>query len=335
MKKTVFLLIISIGLISCGKSSTFTLRATLDGIEDNSHVLIVYDDPSSKLDTIYPQNGKFTYQITPDTTILFRLLSSEGEIIPIVAEPSQEITIKGSFQTPVIQGEGENGEYGKFMEAISKLSDKLPAIQKEAENFILSHPQSFISAYLINQYFVQVPDPDPDKIEKLIKPLSGNVKDCRIMGVILKSLDPQTGRTSSQDQVNYFSCKDRNGKYTSWNNDKDGYTLLNFWASWDRTSCEKRDSIYTKIKDLPKNKLKVINISLDYNKDNWISACKEDSELWVESCDYKGWSNQLVKQNRINELPANILIDHNRKIIMKNLYGNALYNKVMDLTKKK
>lgn len=335
MKKKYLLPIISIVLVSCKKSSDFTLQATFDDLEENSHVLVVYDDPNSRLDTIYPQDGKFVYRITPDTTTLFRLLSPKGDIIPIIAEPARETVIKGSFQHPVIEGEGENGEYGKFLSSLSGLKGNLPAIQKEAEKFILSHIHSFASAYVLNQYFVQVPEPDPEKIEELMKPLSGNIKDSRVMGVVLKALDQHDSKNKNPQQVSFFSCRDRNGKYISWNNDNEGYTLLNFWASWDRTSKEKKDSLYNILRKFPQKKFKAINVSLDYDKSEWLHSCKDDSEQWIETCDLKGWNNQLVKQNAIDKLPANILIDRNRKIIAKNLYNEALYNKVNELTKEK
>ena len=58
--------------------------------------------------------------------------------------------------------------------------------QKKAEEFIVQHPHSFVSAYLINDYFVQVPQPDIEKDQSLIEPLGGNIKDSRILSMALK-----------------------------------------------------------------------------------------------------------------------------------------------------
>ena len=69
-------------------------------------------------------------------------------------------------------------------------------------------------------------------------------------------------------------------------------------------------------------------------KKKWLEACKEDSKQWIEVCDYKGWSNQVVKQNNIHKLPANILIDRNRKVLGKDLTEKDLYTTVEQLIKK-
>lgn len=333
MRKILFFLIAVTGLISCKKKPEFVLQAELQDYPSDE-ILVVYDDPVSKLDTIVPKNGKFIYTFAPDTLTLFRLISPDnGQTIPVVADKSLHMNLTGTFDNPVISGDGENGEYGKFLESIQDIKDDRTAVSQKAEEFITLHPQSFISAYLINDYFVQVPQPDIEKIRSLIDPLGGSVKDSRVLGVVLKSMPTKDKNERDEKYLAYFSCKDRNGKYITWSSStENSYTLLNFWASWDKTSMAIRDSLTGMVKKLPEDKFRVLNISLDYEKKKWLDACKEDSKQWIEVCDYKGWGNQVVKQNNIDKLPTNILIDRNRKVIDKDLYGEALYTKVKQLT---
>jgi len=210
-------------LLSCKGDSTFTLQAEMDGLADKP-ILVVYDDPISKLDTIFPKEGKFNYTFVPDTITLFRLVLPEtGEMIPVFADKGQEMTLSGTFQAPGITGDGMNGEYGALLKEIQALKDSASAAQA-AEKFIQAHPSSFASAYLINQYFIQTPSPDTKKIEQLIAPLTGNIKDSRILSVILKALPAQEDNArQNKEYVNYFSCKDREGKYISWTGEKGSY----------------------------------------------------------------------------------------------------------------
>lgn len=320
-------------LLSCKGDSMFTLQAEMDGLADKP-ILVVYDDPISKLDTIFPKEGKFNYTFVPDTITLFRLVLPEtGEMIPVFADKGQEMTLSGTFQAPGITGDGMNGEYGALLKEIQALKDSASAAQA-AEKFIQAHPSSFASAYLINQYFIQTPSPDTKKIEQLIAPLTGNIKDSRILSVILKALPAQEDNArQNKEYVNYFSCKDREGKYISWTGEKGSYTLLNFWASWDKESLVRRDSLEKLFGEFPEKKFKVLNISLDYEKDKWLEKCKKDTGKWIETCDFKGWNNPVVKQNQIHALPANILINNSRKIIATQLYGQALYEKVNEQLK--
>lgn len=141
-------------------------------------------------------------------------------------------------------------------------------------------------------------------------------------------------KTINNNYINYFSCKNRTGEYISWSSDKEDYTLINFWASWDKKSITQRDSLAHHIQSLPKKSLRVLNISLDYDKKEWENACKEENSQWIETCDFKAWSNQVIQQNNIKRLPSNILVDKNRKIIATNLFGKELYDKMVQLTSK-
>ena len=94
-----------------------------------------------------------------------------------------------------------------------------------------------------------------------------------------------------------------------------------------------RDSLFKIPANLKNENYRVLNISLDYDKNAWLKACKEDSKQWIEVCDYKGWNTQVVKQNKIYQLPANILVDQSRKVMGINLYGEELHQKVLQLIK--
>lgn len=316
---------------SCEKKMDFELRGELENFK-SERILVVYDDPEVKLDTIYPKDGKFLYKLIPDTIHLFRLVDEAGRAIPIFADKGDRVTLTGSFEQPEVSGDGANRDYQEFRERIASIQHDSAAVSKAAEDFIRSHPQSFASAYLIDRYFVQVPDPDVERIKGLIDPLSGNIKDCRVLSTVLQTI-PQKNEPQLTN-VSYFSCKDRSGKYVSWSS-KEGYTLINFWASWNELSKIRRDSLAEQVKRLPKDEFRILNLSLDFNEKSWLSACKDDSEQWIEICDNKGWENQIIKQQNIKRLPANILVDRSRKILGTNLYGEALYDKVMQLTQNK
>ena len=322
-----------LALLSCKEDTKFTLQAELNGLDDKP-ILVVYDDPTSRLDTIFPQEGKFSYTFAPDTLTLFRLLAPEsGDIIPVFADKGQKMKLAGTFEAPDITGDGMNGEYGILLKEIRQTTDSIQRT-KAVEKFIQTHPASFVSAYLIDQYFIQTPSPDIEKIDQLIAPLAGNVKDSRILSVILKALPSQEEvQRRNKEYINYFSCKDREGKYISWSGDKGSYTLINFWASWNEESLTRRDSLAKFIEKLPEKKFKVLNVSLDYEKAKWLEKCKKDSKKWIETCDFKGWDNPIVKQNRIRSIPDNILINNSRKILATRLSDEALYKKINELIK--
>lgn len=328
--KKLYLLLLSVYLLfcldSCRQSDEFELKGELEGITSDM-ILVVFDDPDSKLDTIYPRGGKFTYAFSPDTLNTFRLVNDSGEVFPIFADKGWKVSVKGSFAHPEIKGDGPNNEYQEFLQSIHALKDSAQICQ-QAENFIKSHPSSPASAYILYWYFSQSANPNLSLIARLTEPLTGKVKDCRVLNEVLQKLPEKEKSTSTY--LNYLSVKKRNGEYLSWSNSgtQKQYSLINFWASWDKESIALKDSLYALCEKFPKNNFRVVNFSLDYNKEEWEKNTQKDTEQWIEVCDYKGWNNQILKQQNIQRLPYNILIDRNRKILGSNLYGNALQTKM-------
>lgn len=328
--KKLYLLLLSVYLLfcldSCRQSDEFELKGELEGVTSDM-ILVVFDDPEPKLDTIYPREGKFTYTFSPDTLNTFRLVNDSGETFPIFAEKGWKVSIKGSLVHPVIKGEGPNNEYQEFLQSIATMKDSAQ-ICRQAENFIKSHPASPASAYILHRYFSQSANPNLELIARLAEPLTGKVKDCRVLNEVLQKL-PEKGKNTSA-YLNYMSIKKRNGEYLTWSSSgtQKQYSLINFWASWDKESVEIKDSLYTLCEKFSKNNLRIVNFSLDYNKEEWQKNTQKDTEQWIEVCDYKGWNNQILKQQNVQRLPFNILIDRNRKILGTNLYGKALQTKI-------
>lgn len=328
--KKLYLLLLSVYLLfcldSCRQSDEFELKGELEGITSDM-ILVVFDDPDSKLDTIYPRGGKFTYAFSPDTLNTFRLVNDSGEVFPIFADKGWKVSVKGSFAHPEIKGDGPNNEYQEFLQSIHALKDSAQICQ-QAENFIKSHTSSPASAYILYWYFSQSANPNLSLIARLAEPLTGKVKDCRVLNEVLQKLPEREKSTSTY--LNYLSVKKRNGEYLSWSSSgtQKQYSLINFWASWDKESIAIKDSLYALCEKFSKNNFRVVNFSLDYNKEEWGKNTQKDTEQWIEVCDYKGWNNQILKQQNIQRLPYNILIDRNRKILGSNLYGNALQTKM-------
>ena len=328
--KKLYLLLLSVYLLfcldSCRQSDEFELKGELEGITSDM-ILVVFDDPDSKLDTIYPRGGKFTYAFSPDTLNTFRLVNDSGEVFPIFADKGWKVSVKGSFAHPEIKGDGPNNVYQEFLQSIHALKDSAQICQ-QAENFIKSHPSSPASAYILYWYFSQSANPNLSLIARLTEPLTGKVKDCRVLNEVLHKLPEKEKSTSTY--LNYLSVKKRNGEYLSWSSSgtQKQYSLINFWASWDKESIAIKDSLYALCEKFSKNNFRVVNFSLDYNKEEWGKNTQKDTEQWIEVCDYKGWNNQILKQQNIQRLPYNILIDRNRKILGSNLYGNALQTKM-------
>lgn len=316
--------------LSCCSNKTFELEANITDLQ-NDTIYIIHDDPTSKVDTIYVKNSQFNYQTRIDTTTLMRLYTEESNrYIPLIVTQPGKIKLSGTLQSIKLEGKGSCMEFQHYKDSIANNYKEKDLLDK-TEEYIRKHPQSYLSAYLIDSYFIQVKEPDYERIDAIINSLSGTIHDCRILTVAQEEIKRNQKNTN---YVSYFTCKDRKGKFVGITENKN-FTLLNFWASWDKESCILKDSLYAKIPKIKKGTLTVINLSLDNDSKAWESHCKTDTTAWKECCDFKGWTSNAIQQNKITSIPQNILIDNSRKIIQRNVIPQELPGIIDKLIKEK
>ena len=77
----------------------------------------------------------------------------------------------------------------------------------------------------------------------------------------------------------------------------------------------------------------ILSVSLDEKKESWLKAIATDGLSWTHVSDLKYWSNEVAQQYKVQSIPQNFLIDPNGVIIAKNLRGEALVAKLMELLK--
>lgn len=333
MRKLLFFLITLIVLMAgCGKKNTFTLKGNLQGLPSDT-ILVFYQEPDYKLDTIIAEKGKFTYTINPDTFTIFSLLLGEDNTLPIYADKGESVTLNGPIGQLQIKGKGENERQAQILQFINSLGNNTDSVMNAVDSLIKANPHSYTNIYLIDKYYVQDTLPDYEQIDQLVKGLSGIIKDTPYIIDLQNKLAEKSNLTENRS-ISSISCKDKNGKTVSWNSVKNKYILLDFWASWNKESVTAQDSLASVQKALKKERFTIISLSLDLDRQEWLAAShKRDTTQWKQVCDFKGWDNPIVKQQGINRLPANILISPDKRVIAKNIRGKELIDKVKELIK--
>ncbi len=75
----------------------------------------------------------------------------------------------------------------------------------------------------------------------------------------------------------------------------------------------------------------MLGISLDLNKEQWKGAIKRDTLDWEQVCDFDGFNSEVAKQYTIRQIPANILLSADGKILAKDLKGEKLKKKIEEV----
>lgn len=323
-------------LTACGgKNNTHqvaTIQGEIKGLGDDTLYIYSIDELYDRVDSIPVKQDKFTATLNTDTVVTALMLFGNGDKYPIVFKRNNNIIIKGdtaNLNKLTISGNNENVEYTAFCQQVA--TDSLNTATDLAETFIKSNPGSLVSIMLLDKYFVQAQEADIKKIKELASSMTGELRDRPYIEKLLQQLK-KLEETKVGSSITYFSLPNNKGERISKNTFKDKYTLIHFWASWDKASRDSLAALRRIYNAEKKNKLfAMLGVSLDVNKQEWENAIEADTLKWEQACDLTGWENSLVQQLPIEKLPFNILISPYGRIEYMNLSEKGIKDALKEI----
>lgn len=341
--KKIYLAVFTMALLlaACGdkKSENVRLSGTLQGMADDTIYLYGTDRYYNRLDTIFVKQGKFVKDIEVDTLVSAWLQFGNGMEYPLYMDKADQIEISGSAGKPgllAVKGNPANEELTRFhQELFGKGLPSEAVVEKAAEAFIRSHPNSLASIYVLDKYFVQKSVPDFSKIKELSEQMAGSLKDRLYMEQLLEYLESYE-KVSVGKSASYFQIPGMDGKDIRRTDFKDKYLLLYFWASWSdacRETSRQLKQLYKEKKN--REKFDILGVSLDVDKEVWKDAVVNDTLDWKQGCDLKGWNASLVGQFAVRTLPYNVLLAPSGRIEGRNLTQKEIEEKLAEIAKKK
>ena len=330
MKKTIYLLLTTLLLTTgCSEKTNFTLKGEISGLTSDT-LLAYYLAPEYKIDTIICKKGKFEYTFTSDTLNVFKLLFNTEETLPIFADKGQSVEVKGTITDFEIEGEGENKLMNEIFSLLRNTSEE--KTMDIVDSLIQANKYSFTNLYLLDKYYANDEYADFEHINKLIESQSGIIKDSPYI-IDLQSRIAHLSAKQKNLSIANLNGQDRKGEKIKWPTSRENYILVDFWASWHPESVAAQDSLVNVLKELKKERFLVYSVSLDMDKEAWLKASDRDTTQWYQVCDFKGWNNNILKNQGVQELPFNLLLDKNKRIIAKNVRGKELITKVKGFIK--
>ena len=149
--------------------------------------------------------------------------------------------------------------------------------------------------YLLNENTVELCD-------SLLRIMPSEAKPASLLAKIDLFIE-QVRRVSVGKIFPYSVLKNEKGESVSTNTFRDIPTVVTWWASYDPASREEMKNIreiYSKYKD---DKVRVVNISLDIDKESWRNRIKNDSLEWTQLIQPEEWNASSTRNLGISRIP--------------------------------
>ena len=192
---------------------------------------------------------------------------------------------------------------------------------KVVMNYVLSHPESDGSVYLLNHL------KGVNNAKKCLAAISEQTRN----GVMKKLYDafdegmkqfeaftaPIAEACQIGKEAKDFTLEDIDGKQLSLSSLRGKYVMLDFWGSW----CVNCIAAFPHTKDFyeqHRDKLEILGIAIHDKKDKWKAAVEKNELPWKLVLDTEG-ENSVAEQYGIVAAPTYVLLDPEGKVLNWNL----------------
>ena len=318
---------------SCGvDSDRFRLEGRLRNMHQGEFWVYSTDGGIDGIDTIPVREGRFVYEIpmrSPSTLVIVFPNYSE---LPVFARPGAEVDIKGDathLREMAINGTEENGEMTKLRMELNRLMP--PEVPGKVEEFIRENPESEVSVYLLQRYFLLDGDGDYKRAMALVELMLKEQPDNGRLIEWKKQL-PALCRGMVKAKLPAFTASDVKGRTVTQDELKKKANVLTVWASWSFQSTDMQRRLIRLKKDYGE-RLGVVSICLDARPQDCRQRVERDSLPWKTVCDGRVWQTPLLAKLGISEVPASMVIDSRGVIVARDLAPQELEDELKKMLK--
>lgn len=318
---------------SCGvDSDRFRLEGRLRNMHQGEFWVYSTDGGIDGIDTIPVREGRFVYEIpmrSPSTLVIVFPNYSE---LPVFARPGAEVDIKGDathLREMAINGTDENGEMTKLRMELNRLMP--PEVPGKVEEYIRENPESEVSVYLLQRYFLQEDAADYKRAMALVELMLKEQPDNGRLIEWKKQL-PALCRGMVKAKLPAFTASDVKGRTVTQDELKKKANVLTVWASWSFQSTDMQRRLIRLKKDYGE-RLGVVSICLDARPQDCRQRVERDSLPWKTVCDGRVWQTPLLAKLGISEVPASMVIDSRGVIVARDLAPQELEDELKKMLK--
>ena len=371
MRNILFIAVVAgVLLAACTPRAGFTVNGTIEGVADGKVLLIVSRDNVNDTIAAAPlEKGEFTLSGKVDEVTLATLLvaGTSGnslrlfiENAPFTVKIGTNPTFNGqTLVTPgsptTIEGGGPVQQvYTRFFYLQQELAfkslelraayfatpdatrkDSIQKVMQESRERIAArqdeltraNPDSYATAYVV---YVNNASGDLEQLKEAVNLLGEEARATRYGRLLLERIS-LVEATSIGQVAPDFKLATPGGDTISLHGIQAKVKLIDFWASWCGPCRAENPNVVKAYAEYHPKGLEILGVSLDTDREKWLQAIDADKLTWKQGSDLQGWQAAPAKLYAVNAIPCTLLLDEDNKIIAKNLRGDALRLKLVEL----
>ncbi|HAM83136.1 MAG TPA: AhpC/TSA family protein [Butyricimonas sp.] len=362
MKRILFTVCMLLGcvLFTMAQEDSYKIEGKL-GNTVNGKLLLVANTDKGMLDIgeATVSNGEFEFTgRMPEVTLVYLMPMKKNALLAALMLENAHYTITMGTNELVVGGGGEAQKIWKEFNDLDKsLAQKRQQIQAQvqmnpsqeaglqrefkkivdkadAEELALlkKYNNSFVAAYVVASRMAQILDDAKlkERYEALGEKARATIYGKQVADELVKLEKVTVGAVAPN-----FSAPLADGGVLSLHETKAKVKVVDFWASWCLPCRQENVNLIKIYKRYRPKGLEIISVSIDDNKQAWLSAIGQDGCDWKNVSDLKGGQSEIAADYCVKGIPCTFILDGENRIVAKNLRGKDLEKKIDEMLKKK